>query len=201
MSLDLNALLTAAAYLNRDTAVSHGTSKSPNGTSPLVPSQTQYPCGLRADFLPWDKRDTIFDGGARDEMQIAHETPRFPRAPLSQLETPQPEKGTNTLSHLSHKKESEYPCGFPGDFDGTSPRVPSCPACPITADDLEAREERAAIMEHDGGMTRAEAEAAAGLGSGEIRGSFQGFPNAGNPHRVSRLGCNAAAYATMRLTQ
>ena len=197
MSLDLNALLTAADDLNRDTAVSHGTRKTPNGTSPRVPSQIQYPCGLQADFLAWDKRDTVFDGGARDEMQITHEIPQFPRAPFSQFETPQPEKGTNTLSHLSHKKESEYPCGFAADFDGTRGLVPSCPTCPITADDLEAREERAAIMEYDGGIPRAEAEAAAGLGS---RYSAD-VPHAGTKRRDSSLGCNTATYATMRLTQ
>jgi hypothetical protein len=188
MSLDLNALLTAADDLNRDTPVSHGTRKTPNGTSPLVPSQTQYPCGLQADFLPWDKRDTVFDGGARDEMQITHETPQFPRAPFSQFETPQPGNGANTLSHLSHKKESEYPCGFPADFAGTNHRVPSCPACPITADDLEAREERAAIMEYDGGMTRVEAESAAGLGLGPPCT----FPHAGTKRRGMPLACNAA---------
>lgn len=202
MALDLNALLTAADTIG---AVSYKTSKTAENSQqdkPRVLSQTQYPCGLAGCFEGTRQARHAFCMGGRVYMQMTWQKVHIPRAPLSQLETQQPGKPTNTLSCLSCKEESEYPCGFAADFGKTSPVSCACLVCLVDqADDLEAREERAAIMEHDGGMTRAEAEAAAGLGSCQMRRYFLGFPTAGNPHRDSRLGCNTAAYATSRLTQ
>jgi hypothetical protein len=202
MALDLNALLTAADGIG---AVSYKTSKTRQNSQqdkPRVLSQTQYPCGLARCFEGTRQARHAFCMGGRVYMQMTWKKSPIPRAPFSQLETPPPEKGGNTLSCLSCQEESEYPCGFAADFGKTSPVSCACLVCLVDqADDLEAREERAAIMEHDGGMTRAEAEAAAGLGSCAVSGSFLASCHAGNPHLDSRLGCNAAAYATMRLTQ
>lgn len=62
------------------------------------------------------------------------------------------------------------------------------------ADDIEAMEERAAIMEFDGGLSRAQAEAAAGLTMSDgIPGSSYSQKPGGNPRRAQPLGCRLAA--------
>lgn len=74
------------------------------------------------------------------------------------------------------------------------------------ADKLEAMVERAAIMEYDGGLTRAAAEDAAGMACG--MGSIDPTPKryspastpAGNSHRVVSLGCEPLSKATFGVT-
>ena len=189
MALDLNALLTAADGIG---AVSYKTSKTRQNSQqdkPRVLSQTKYPCGLAGCFEGTRQARQAFCMGGRVYMQMTWNESHIPRSPLIQFETPQPEKGGNTLSCLSCKEESEYPCGFAAYFGKTSTVSCACLACLVDqADDLEAREERAAIMEYDGGMTRTEAESAAGLGLGPPCS----LPNAGNAHRDMPLACNAA---------
>lgn len=153
--LDLDQLLCDAK--NTDT-LSHGTSNSPSWTSHL--SRTN-PASMRVSgqFLPLGQTGHGFSGVASDAHLFPVET-HHPRAPFGKRKESRPEKQGYPLSHLSLINESEYPCGLQPDFTGTSGLSRPCPACP--ADKLEAMAERAAIMEYDGGLTRAAAEAAAG---------------------------------------
>lgn len=74
--------------------------------------------------------------------------------------------GKRDSSHLSHRNKKEVGRRKPS-IHGAVPRVPPVPPKKqITENEREAFEERAAIMEFDGGLSRAEAErwAAASLG-------------------------------------
>ena len=177
----------------------------PTGKPPCFPVQTQQQSGMPEIFEARETQETNFRGGWGEALELhadfAKDEPLSPAPPEMSLARAEPDEPSSTVSLVSRESEIQYQPGLGGNFCGKQPCFPLFPVFPAITDDLEAREERAAIMEHDGGMTRAEAEAAAGLGSCEIRGSFQGFPNEGNSRRVFRLGCNAATYATMRLTQ
>jgi hypothetical protein len=77
------------------------------------------------------QRDRHFDGGAGEKHDFDVTLTLTPAAPDECIESRQPEKAGQTLSHLSFKSESEYLCGFPAVFCGTTPLVPSCPARPV----------------------------------------------------------------------
>lgn len=179
--LDLDAILTPL--------LSYGTAQTPERDKGSVPCKTQHPRGFDGDFASMGQRDRGFDGreGAKHDFNAI--TTLTPAAPDECIESRQPEKAGQTLSHLSFKSESEYLCGFPADFNGTAPLVPSCPACPVAPDDLEARIERAAIMEYDGGLSRADAETAAGL---VFKGTPATYSPAGNAHLDIPIGFGRA---------
>lgn len=154
--LDLDQLLCDAK--NTDT-LSHGTSFHPTGQPPL--SRTN-PASMRVSgqFLPLGQAGHGFLGVASDAHLFPVET-HHPRAPFGKRKESRPEKQGYPLSHLSLINESEYPRGLQPDFTGTSGLSRPCPTCP--ADKMEAMVERAAIMEYDGGLTRAAAESASGM--------------------------------------
>lgn len=183
--LDLDRLLIDAENLN---TVSHGTSLPPQWDKGRVPCETQQPCGLAARFRCVGQVGQGFSIGACREHLNSCETYPLPRAPFAEEKNSRPEKGKNPCPACPtyfFLKNSECLCGFPSDFDGTRALSRACPACPaLSPADLEARIERAAIMEYDGGLTRAAAEMAAGL----VRGSFPAFPLAGPFELVVFLG-------------
>ncbi|MHB1245879.1 MAG: hypothetical protein ACYCZH_05515, partial [Sulfuriferula sp.] len=86
-------------------------------------------------------------------------------------------KRVNAVSLVSQERESEYPCGIPGGFLGKHPCFQLFPVFP--GDKLEAMLERAAIMEYDGGLTRAVAEAASGIAC--VIGSIDPTPERYSP--------------------
>ena len=159
--LDLDAILTAADTI----AGKHGKPSKPLRETPLFPAETLYPCGIPPDFTHRETRETGFEGGGGCACDLplnfsTDDTPT-PAPPDSGLNRAEPGKRVNAVSFVSQERESEYPCGFAGDFLGKHPCFPLFPVFP--ADKLEAMVERAAIMEYDGGLTRAAAEAAAGM--------------------------------------
>lgn len=182
--LDLDAILNPL--------LSHGTAQTPKRDRGAVPCETQHPRGFDGDFVAMGQRDRHFDGGEGEKHNCDGINTLTPAAPDECIESRQPEKAGHTLSHLSFKSESEYLCGFPADFNGTAPPVPGCPVCPVTPDDLEARIERAAIMEYDGGLSRADAETAAGLDCW-LKGTPTTFPLAGTKRRGIGLGFGVGA--------
>ncbi|MHB1246704.1 MAG: hypothetical protein ACYCZH_09685, partial [Sulfuriferula sp.] len=113
-------------------------------------------------------------------------------------------KRVNAVSLVSQERESEYPCGIPGGFLGKHPCFPLFPVFP--GDRLEAMLERAAIMEYDGGLTRAAAESASGIAC--VICSINPTPQRYSPTRdpeglfqlVVFLGCESWTYATWGLT-
>ncbi|HUX30526.1 MAG TPA: hypothetical protein VMV78_07845 [Thiobacillus sp.] len=197
--LDLDQLLCDAK--NTDT-LSHGTSFHPTGQAAL--SRTN-PASMRVSgqFLSLGQTGHGFSGGASDAHFPPVET-HHPRAPLGERKESRPEKQGHPLSHLSLINESEYPCGLQQDFTGTSGLSRPCPACP--ADKLEAMVERAAIMEYDGGLTRAAAEVAAGMAC--VMGSVDPIPKRyfpamsreGSLEYAVALGCEPLAKATRGVT-
>ena len=159
--LDLDAILTAADTI----AGKHGKPSKPLRETPMFPAETLYPCGIPGDFTHRETRETGFGGGGGCACDLhlnfsTDDTPT-PAPPDSGLNRAEPGKRVNAVSFVSQERESEYPCGFAGDFLGKHPCFPLFPVFP--ADKLEAMVERAAIMEYDGGLTRAAAEAAAGM--------------------------------------
>lgn len=200
--LDLDQLLCDSK--NTDT-LSHGTSNLPSGTRDL---SRNNPASMRVSgqFLASGQTGHGFLVGASDTHLFPGET-HHPRAPFGKRKESRPEKQGNPLSLLSFINESEYPCGFPPDFTGTSGVSQPCPACPAkNLAELEAMVERAAIMEYDGGLTRAAAESASGMACGmdsidpiQKRYSPASAP-AGNPHPVVALGCEPLAKATRAVT-
>ncbi|WP_018078534.1 hypothetical protein [Thiobacillus denitrificans] len=159
--LDLDAILTAADTI----AGKHGKPSKPLRETPMFPAETLYPCGIPGDFTHRETRETGFGGGGGCACDLhlnfsTDDTPT-PAPPASGINRAEPGKRVNAVSFVSQERESEYPCGFAGDFLGKHPCFPLFPVFP--ADKLEAMVERAAIMEYDGGLTRAAAEAAAGM--------------------------------------
>lgn len=170
---------------------------SPQWDKPLVPAPTQHPCGLAGSFEGSGQTGQGFLSGGVDAHSNLHEIHPAPRAPFGKENKSRPEKQKHPLSHLSLIHESEYPCGVPPDFCGTSALSQPCPACPVLPPgELEARIERAAIMEYDGGLSRASAEAAAGM----VHGSFPAFSPARSSGREFSLGCNPPALSTNSVT-
>lgn len=168
--LDLDAIFVAADLIDGK----QGNTQDPYGKQPCFPVKTAQPCGLQGGFLAWETRETVFEGGAglapEHHLNFAHDDSRSPLPP--NLCSCRAEHATshNTVSHVSHVRDSQYPCGFSGDFCGKHSRFPLFPVFPVVPDQAEAQQERAAIMEFDGGMSRAEAEAAAGLVSRVLPG-------------------------------
>lgn len=198
--LDLDAILTAADTI----AGKHGKPSKPLRETPLFPAETLYPCGIPTDFPPRETRETGFGGGggcACDlHLNFSTDDTLTPAPPDSGLNRAEPGKRANAVSFVSQERESEYPCGFAGDFFGKHPCFPLFPVFP--ADKLEAMVERAAIMEYDGGLTRAAAESASGIGSIDPipkRYSPASTP-AGNPRLGISLGCEPAALTTGGVT-
>lgn len=153
--LDLDAILNPS--------LSSWTAHPPQLDRGSVQCETMHPCGFAGDFVSTGQVDRNFDVGAGAKHDFEVITTLTPATPDECIEARQPEKAGQTLSNLSFKSEGEYLCGFPAYFRWTAPLVQGCPACPVALADLESRIERAAIMEFDGGMIRAEAEASAGL--------------------------------------
>jgi hypothetical protein len=199
--LDLDEIFAAAGLIDGK----QETACFPHGKQPCFPVQTQQQSGLPGIFEAWETRETGFRGGSGETLDLhtdfAKDEPLSPVPPDTSLKRGKPEKPNITVSLVSRERETQYQPGLAGDFCGKQPCFPLFPVFPAIADDLEAREERAAIMEHDGDMTRAEAEAAAGLGSCQMVRFFLELPNQGNPNRVEFLECNTQAHATTRLTQ
>lgn len=201
--LDLDQLLCDSKSLD---TLSHGTSKLPSGTRGL---SRNNPASMRVigQFLSLGQAGHGFLVGASDAHLFPDKT-HPPRAPFGKEKESRPEKQGHPLSHLSLINESEYPCGLQPDFTGTSGLSRPCPACPAESlAELEAMVERAAIMEYDGGLTRAAAEAASGFACGmcsidptPTRYSAASTP-AGNPHHVVFPGCNSPALATVGVTK
>lgn len=200
--LDLDQLLCDSKSLD---TLSHGTSNSPSGTRGL---SRNNPASMLVggQFLPSGQAGHGFLVGASDAHLFPVET-HHPRAPFGERKESRPEKQGHPLSHLSLINESEYPCGLQQDFTGTSGLSQPCPACPAkNLAELEAMVERAAIMEYDGGLTRAAAEAASGMAC--VMGSIDPIPkryspastHAGNAHLAVALGCEPPALATEGVT-
>lgn len=157
--LDLDQLLRDP---KNAATLSHGTSNPPSGTSPLSRTN-QASMRVSGHFLASGQTGHDFSVGASDAHLFPVET-HHPRAPFGKRKESRPEKQGHPLSHLSLINESEYPCGLQPDFTGTSGLSQPCPACPAERlAELEAMVERAAIMEYDGGLTRAAAEVASGM--------------------------------------
>lgn len=201
--LDLDAILTAADTIAGKHG-KHGKPSKPLRETPLFPAETLYPCGIPADFTLRETRETGFGGGGGCACDLplnfsTDDTPT-PAPPDSGLNRAEPGKSTNAVSLVSQERESEYPCGFAGGFLGKHPCFPLFPVFP--ADKLEAMVERAAIMEYDGGLTRAAAEAASGMGSIDPipkRYSPATTP-AGNSHLAVAVGCEPPALTTGGVT-
>lgn len=199
--LDLDAILDAA-----DTIVGkHGKPSKPLRETPLFPAETLYPCGIQGDFTPRETRETGFGGGVACVCDLhlnfsTDDTPT-PTPPDSGLNRAEPGKRVNAVSFVSQERESEYPCGIPGDFIGKHPCFPLFPVFPC--DKLEARIERAAIMEFDGGMSRADADVAAGLvfPSPVLKGTPGAYFFGGPFEYVAVLGCGGRAYETLKVSQ
>lgn len=202
--LDLDAILTAADTI----AGKHGKHSKPQRETPLFPAETLYPCGIPTDFTPRETRETGFGGGggcACDlHLNFSTDDTLTPAPPDSGLNRAEPGKGVNAVSFVSQDRESEYPCGFAGGFLGKHPCFPLFPLFP--GDKLDAMVERAAIMEYDGGLTRAAAESASGMAC--TIDSIDPTPKryspastqAGNSDRVVSVGCDPFAKATRGLT-
>lgn len=159
--LDLDALLAAADDIGQETP----DTPFPDGKHPLFPTQTQYPCGIPGDFGVRETGETVFRGGWGMAQEKHHDTPSFP-APLSScLSRPELAQSLIPVSLVSLERESKSQCGLAADFYGKQACFQPFPLYPVNHLDREAMEERAAIMEYDGGLTRAEAEAASGLAS------------------------------------
>lgn len=159
--LDLDAILTAADTIVRK----HVKHSKPLRETPLFPAETLYTCWIPSDFTPRETRETGFGGGGGCACDLplnfsTDDTPT-PAPPDSELKRAETRKGVNTVSFVSQERESKYLCGFEGVFFGKRPCFPLFPVFP--GDKLEAMVERAAIMEYDGGLTRAAAESAAGM--------------------------------------
>ena len=177
--LDLDALLAAADDIgreNRDTPF-------PDGKHPMFPTQTQYPCGIPGDIGVLETGETVFRGGWGMAHEKHHDTPSFP-APLSScLSRPELAQSLNPVSLVSRERESESQCGLAADFYGKQACFQPFPLYPVNHLDREAMEERAAIMEYDGGLTRSEAEAASGLAS---QGTSRPSPSQVSARAVNR---------------
>lgn len=202
--LDLDAILTAADTI----AGKHGKPSKPLRETPLFPAVTLYPCGIPADFTHRETRETGFGGGGGCACDLplnfsTDDTPT-PAPPDSGLNRAEPGKSVNAVSFVSQERESEYPCGFAGGFLGKHPCFPLFPVFP--ADKLEAMVERAAIMEYDGGLTRAAAESASGMAC--AMGSIDPTPKryspastpAGNAMLAVALGCEPPVMTTRAVT-
>lgn len=159
--LDLDALLAAADDIGRETM----DAPFPDGKHPMFPTQTQYPRGIPGDLGERETGETVFRGGWGVAQQKPTDTPSFPAPLKSGLPRPEPAQCTNPVSLVSHERESQCQCGPAGNFCGKQACFHPFPSFPVNHLDREALEERAAIMEYDGGMTRTDAEAASGLAS------------------------------------
>lgn len=202
--LDLDAIMTAADAITGK----HGKPSKPLRETPLFPAETLYPCGIPSDFTHRETRETGFGGGggcAGDlPLNFSTDDTPTPAPPDSGLNRAEPGKRVNAVSFVSQERESEYPCGFAGGFLGKHPCFPLFPVFP--GDKLEAMVERAAIMEYDGGLTRAAADAASGMAC--VMGSIDPTPKryspsstqAGNAKPVVALGCEPLAKETMGVT-
>jgi len=202
--LDLDAILTAADTI----AGKHGKPSKPLRETPLFPAETLYPCGIPADFTHRETRETGFGGGVGCACDLhlnfsTDDTPT-PAPPDSGLNRAEPGKWVNAVSFVSQERESKYPCGFAGDFLGKHPCFPLFPVFP--ADKLEAMVERAAIMEYDGGLTRAAAESASGMAcvidsiDPTLKRYSLASPPAGNPNLAVAPGCELLAKETRGVT-
>lgn len=123
MGLDLNALLSAAATIGAVSYKTRGHGKTSDKTRGLVLSETQHPRGFAGCSEGTRQTGQAFCTRGGTHMQMTWQTPRIPRAPFYGIKAPAPGKGRNPKSYLSCKEESEYPCGFAGDFGKTSPLV------------------------------------------------------------------------------
>lgn len=193
--LDLDAILTAADAI----AGKHGKPSQPLRETPMFPAETLYPCGIRADFPHRETRETGFAGGGGCACDLplnfsTDDTPT-PAPPDSGLNRAEAGKRTNAVSFVSQERENEYPCGIRGGFHGKRPCFPLFPAFP--PDEMEARAERAAIMEFDGGLNRADAE----LAAVQMMGPPATFSREGSFELVVPLGCKTPALATMGVTK
>lgn len=202
--LDLDAILTAADTI----AGKHGKPSKPLRETPMFPAETLYPYGIPPDFTRRETRETGFGGGggcACDlPLNFSTDDTSTPAPPDSGLNRAEPGKRVNAVSFVSQERESEYSCGFAGDFIGKHPCFPLFPVFP--ADILEAMVERAAIMEYDGGLTRAAAESASGMAC--VMGSIDPTPKryspastpAGDSDLVVSVGCEPLSKATFGVT-
>lgn len=125
---------------------------------------------------------------------------RTPAPPDSELKSAETRKRVNAVSFVSQERESEYPCGIQGGFLGKHPCFPLFPVFP--GDRLEAMVERAAIMEYDGGLTRAASTTVCVMCSIDpIHQRFSGASTqAGLFQLAVFLGCESWTYATWGLT-
>lgn len=109
--------------------LSHWTSNSLRWTRGLS-RNNQASMRVSGQFLPPGQTGHGFLEGSSDARLFPGETHR-PRAPFGKGKESRPEKQGNPLSLLSLIKESEYPCGLPQDFCGTSGLSQPCPVCPL----------------------------------------------------------------------
>ncbi len=94
-----------------------------------------------------------------------------------------------TVSLVSFMSANPSQQGLALDFQGKHDCFQVYPVLPATLPDDYAQQERAAILEYDGGRTREEAEAAAGLGERY----FCAFVPGGNPNPDVFLVCSHGA--------
>jgi len=164
--LDMKAIFAAADAINGK----HGKQKTGHfqaRETGLFPVQTQHPCGLQGLFEAWETRETDLRGGGAGTWilhpAITKNSPLSPAPPDSGLERAEPESLNNTVSLVSQEREPLFQQGLAGGFCGKQPCFPLFPVFPVSHLDDYAIQERAAIMEYDGGLSREVAEAAVGL--------------------------------------
>ncbi len=163
MLLDTTAIITAADLIERET----GNGCFLHGKRPRFPVRTQQQSGLPGFLRAWETPETDFRGGWGEAMELhpgyANREPTSPAPPGMSMERAQPESLNTIVSLVSQEREPQCQQGLTGDFCGKHHGFPLLPTFPAGHLDDYAIQERAAILEYDGGMTRAEAEAAVGL--------------------------------------
>jgi hypothetical protein len=163
MLLDTRAILAAVDLIEQET----GNAVSLPGKPGCFPTQTQCQQGLAGDFEAVGNRETEKQGGvgcgSGAHTNSHTDNTQTPAPPESSFNRAAPQTPSLTVSLVSLVREPQYQQGLAGDFCGKQPCFQAYPVFPVSHLDDYAIQERAAILEYDAGMTRAEAEAAVGL--------------------------------------
>ncbi len=163
MLLDNRVILDAADLIEQETRYSPSSHKKHG----CFLQGIQQPCGLAGDFSTQETEETIFHRGvgcgSGAHTNLHTDNTPTPAPPESSFNRAAPQTPSSAVSCVSCESNTQCQQGLAGCFHKKQACFPLFPVLLVSHLDDYAIQERAAILEYDGGMTRAEAEAAVGL--------------------------------------